>query len=180
MTLYFTLLALGISAVALFFSWRADRRQKKSQEREEKSAVLQIKPYIQARPVSFFVQSGFGHTILEVTNPSGYEASELSLDIKYEENDWIAEWLKANNQPVRGVLKLPPGEGLTSFFAGRLPYPEEEFFQRRKKFKVLVRSRWKNELGRSFETIRQYQLQSTTVGDSHSFTFILQEQKSYE
>jgi len=180
MSIVFTALALLISVAALIISWRADRRQKKAQEREEKSAALQIRPLIQTRPVAFIIHQGFGQTTLEVTNPSGYEAHGLSLDIKYEENDWIAEWLKANHQPPKGVQKLGPGTGLMSIFNGSLPYSEDEICTKRKTFNVLVRTKWRNEMRRNFETIGKYQLLCTTVGDNRSFTFILQEQTSHE
>jgi hypothetical protein len=180
MSIVFNALALLIAGAALILSWRTDRRQKQAQDREKKSAALQIRPLIQARPVAFFIHEGFGQTTLEVTNPSGYEAYELSLDIKYEENDWIAEWLKANQQPPVGVLKLGPGAGIMSIFNGSLPYSEDEICTKRKTFNVLVRMKWKNEMKRNFETIGKYQLLCTTVGDNRSFAFLLQEQTSYE
>jgi len=180
MLIVLSMIPILISLAALIYSMRADRRQKKAQEREEKSAALQVRPLIQARPVDFAIQNGFGRTTLEVINPSGYEAYELSLDIRYEENDWIAEWLKANGQSPEPVQELKSRAGFTSIFNGSLPYSEEEICIKRKSFDVYVRTRWKNEFGRNFETIGKYQLKCTTVGNNRSFTFILQEQMGGE
>jgi hypothetical protein len=180
MTIVFSVFALLISAAALFLSWRADQRQKKAQEREDKSASMQIKPLVQAKPVVFIIERGFGQTTLEVTNPSGYEAYGLSLDIKYEDIDWIVEWLRANRQPPEEVLRLGPAAGFVSIFNGALPYTEEEICTQRKTFSVFVRVKWANEKGRKFETTARYQLVCTTVGDNRSFTFLLQDQTSYE
>ncbi len=180
MSIFFATISILISVAALFLSLRADRRQKEAQEREEKSAVLHVRPLIQTRPVAFSIHQGFGQTILEVINPSGYEAYDLSLDIKYEDIDWIVEWLKANNQPPAKVEKLGPGAGFRAMFNGALPYSEDEILTKRKTFNVQVRAKWRNKMGRNFETIGKYEYTCTTVGDNYSFTFILQEQTSHE
>jgi len=165
---------------ALFLSLRADRRQKKAQEREEKSAILHVRPLIQTRPVAFSINQGFGLTTLEVINPSGYEAYDLSLDIKYEHIDWIGEWLKTNNQLPSKVLTLGPGAAFMANFNGSLPYSENEIRTKRKSFNVQVRAKWRNKMGKNFEMIGKYEYMCTTVGDNYSFTFILQEQTFHE
>jgi hypothetical protein len=180
MSIIFSCLALLISAGALLLSWRADRRQKKAEEREEKSAPLQVKPLIQAKPFDFVIQNSFGRTSLEVINASAYDAYDLSFDLKYEENDWIGEWLKANQQPPEGVLKLGPLVGLTAIFNGSLPYSEAEICTTRKGFNLTVKARWRNQFGRHFETTAKYRLQCTTVGDNRAFTFILEEQSFHQ
>lgn len=68
MSISFAEISILISLAALFLSSRADRRQKEAQEREEKSAVLHVRPLIQTRPVAFSIHQGFGQTILEVLN----------------------------------------------------------------------------------------------------------------
>ena len=49
MSISFAEISILISLAALFFSSRADRRQKEAQEREAKSAVLHVRPLIQTR-----------------------------------------------------------------------------------------------------------------------------------
>lgn len=180
MSIIFTALALLISAGAFLLSLRADRRQKKAEEREERSAPLRVNPLIQAKPVDFVIENSFGRTYLEVINASGYDAYDLSVDVKYEENDWIGEWLKANQQPPGRILRLGPLAGLTAIFKGSLPYSEHEIYTTRKSFSVTVKAKWRNEFKRHFETTAKYRLQCTTVRDNRSFTFILEEQASHE
>ena len=49
MSIIFAIISILISGAALFLSLRADRRQKKAQEKEEKSAVLHVRPLIHER-----------------------------------------------------------------------------------------------------------------------------------
>lgn len=175
-------IALLISFLSFYLSWRADKRQSKSEEREERAAALQVKPLVQTKPARFvfYKESNFGATFLEVANPSGYDAYEVTFDLKYNGIDWISEWLKANNQPPRALPKLEAGGALVVSFQGALPYPMDEICKKRKEFDVFVRTKWRNEKKRTFEVLGQYELICTTVGENQSVTFLLKKQTSGE
>ena len=179
MSIVFSILALLIAGGALWLSWRADRRQKKVEEREDKSGPSQVKPLIQTKPINFVIENSFGKTFLEVLNASGHDAYDLSVDMKYEENDWIGEWLRADSRPPAGALRLGPLAALMATFKGSLPYSEGELTTR-KGFNIMVKARWRNGFRRQFEVIAKYRLQCTTVGNNRAFTFMLQEQTFHE
>jgi hypothetical protein len=172
--------AIVISIISAWFVYRADRRQTAAEERQKKAAVLEVKPLVQAKPVHFVFhkESNFGDILLEVTNPSAYDAFEVTFDVKYNGNDWIAEWSKANNQPQKVLPKLAPDDGWSMMFRGALPYPMDEICTKRKGFDVYVRAKWRNEKNRTFEMLAQHELICTTVGQNQSVTFLLKDQKT--
>jgi hypothetical protein len=100
------LLALGTFSMALF-TWQLSGSNKKlidythqANERAEKLFVGQNKPLIDVAPIGIIhgiADDGnkMCATLFSVVNYSGFVAYNIVIDVAYEGNVWILEWLKA-------------------------------------------------------------------------------------
>lgn len=77
-----------IALIALFYTY-------KSNDRAEKLFGSQIRPLIQDRPIKINIQekAQFVETTLQVINYSGFDAFDISFDLKYANNDWVRQWI---------------------------------------------------------------------------------------
>lgn len=197
---YLTLLVVISNGFLAYYNSKANSRA-------EKLFVGQAKPLIDAVPFGI-VQSELGDenktkmctTLLSFANYSGFTAKEISIDIKYGNNVWISEWVKANTDSERkkkegvdpnvnlnqlyisrrkiAISELKPGQTKRSdienpflYASGQLDL-KENVVGKKDGFPILVRVTWKSEDEHVFEKITKYKLLCTTTGIGHAFTFI--------
>lgn len=174
---------------------------RKSNQRAEKLFGSQIRPLIQDRPLDLVVIQQFNaiETILEVVNYSGFDAYNISFDLKYGSNYWISEWIKAKLDALakidhrteeeeelykfysvqpKEIKNLGAGDSVKRHMRGSLNI--DAVCNSKEGFDVLVRTIWKNERGHTFDRIRKYKLLCTSVDGGRSFTFIPQQIVSQE
>ncbi len=174
----FTLaLAAVISAI---FAHRSNRRA-------EQLFMGQRRPILLVRPVAIKDYPEFPavETSLSIVNFSGFIARNISFDLKYGDNDWCGEWLRADQDKkqvssnVSGkcytisaaiIDELRPAQSYKGSIRGSLDLNEA---CKKKKLSVYVKARWANESNFIFEKIWQYTLICTTVAQGRSIDFIL-------
>lgn len=187
------LATLALVIVTVFMVWYTRcslEEAQKANERLEKMFIAQIRPLVDVVPrivvFSTVQENTFLETILSVTNYSGFDAKKISVDVKYGDGEWIAEWLNAVKRASAPSEKLKelaesysvspaPIENLTAGagtevrIRGQVP-TDAEF--REANFRVRVRARWENDKAHLFDEIHDYYLEQTTAGGAKSFTFI--------
>lgn len=179
---------------------------RQANERAEKLFVGQNKPLIDVAPIGI-VQSKrkdgtkMCTTQFSVVNYSGFVAKQIAIDVKYGDNVWISEWVKADNErkekeekgvetrvvlnhlypsiPKVLISELKPGTTEKRDFEWPFVYTSAQLDlevnvvdKKNEGFPVLVRVTWQNEDEHVFEKIHNYKLLCTTVGSGRAFTFI--------
>jgi len=171
----------------------------RSDNRVEKMFKSNIKPLIQDRPFDFeIVQAIEGPswlTKLEVINYSGFDAFNITADLKYGTNDWIAEWFMANkiglekkvarNEPLTDwekkdlinyaqpiIKKLEAGHEVTTRVWWGAPSRRNFCETGREQETVFVKTKWENEKGHTFYRIREYTLLCTFADGGRHYSFI--------
>jgi len=170
-----------------------------------KFLVSQVRPLIQDRPVSFLEFPGLqaAETELEVINYSGFDAYDISFDLRYGKNQWIGEWMKAKrrdleqkrrgsqrltsleeeeykNYEPKGISLLRAGQTARRTMRGVLPESKLLEETKEKEIDIYVRTTWKNEKRHTFDRIRRYKLVCVMDNEGKSFTFIPEEIVSRE
>lgn len=161
--------------------------------RAEKLFGSQIRPLIQERPynLTFDPSTGMTKTNLEIVNYSGFDAIDVTFDIKYGTNDWIVEWMRAEIHRLRqlnprtpqedkrlkelseapvGIATLKSGQKFPIFVVGSLSL--NDVCSNPEGTEVLARITWKNENGWLFDRIHKFKLVCTKVENGRSFTFL--------
>lgn len=134
-----------------------------------------------------------------VTNYSRFDASNISVDVKYAKNFfWIGEWKRAEDDDLRRkksgevntrspssfstkpvVMKWLAAEtSAKGSVTGFLPL--YDLCEPQKESDVFVWTRWENDKGHVFDRVRRYALICTKVGEGRSFAFVPQEIVSQE
>jgi len=174
----------------------------RSNERAQKLFVGQNMPQIDITPTKVVQGSKGTHVALfvSVANYSGFVAYDICIDMKYGDNDWIGEWIRAdsekNQKPSSSTVipdkpydlglafslgKLLPGhhyefpeEGVSGqlVFSGSLNLEEEVCSKGKDGFPISIRARWNNEEGHTFEKISEYKLICTKMENGRAFTMV--------
>ncbi len=154
---------------------------------------LEDKPIIDVTPIGISQnEEKMAATCFRAVNNSQFIARHIAIDVKYGDNYWISEWVKAEEDRKRKENKkegvgsqihfskpkillpeLKPGEMKENLFAiGSLDLEKKVSGDEKNGFYVLVRITWENEIGRTFDEVHKYKLISTTVESGRSYTFI--------
>lgn len=203
---YLTFIIVVVNVVLVYYTYQ-------SNERAEKLFVGQNKPLIDVTPIRIaqIEDSNVGKhgvTLFSIANYSGFVAKEIRIDVKYGDNDWISEWIKANEDnkinkknKKEGIVKnrlyksttstksglfiprLEPGETEekkhVSIVSGSLDLENQVCSKGDEGFQVLVRVTWENIKGHVFDEIRKYRLICTKVESGRALTFIYEGIISY-
>jgi len=171
-------------------------------ERSEKLFVGQNKPIIDVTPIGIVQtelidekKTKMCTTLFSVVNYSGFDAKNISVDIAYEGNVYISEWLRAKKDS--GIKKI---KGLDQNLVSGHLYPSRPDVQIKELkagqvkehrgingslnldkrvvgkgkigLPVHIRVTWENDKGHVFDEIHKYKLLCTTAEEGHAFTFI--------
>jgi hypothetical protein len=169
-----------------------------SNTRAAQAFVAENRPLLDITPIAIAQNFDGIHasTEISISNFSGFSAHEVGVDLKYGENSWINEWIKADEdakkkrndsdvvksvwyqstpQPI--IKKLEPGETQTTkklglFMSGSLNL-EEVVAKGKEGLTVSIRVTWQNEKGHVFDAVHDYRLIGTvSSAKGRSFTFI--------
>jgi hypothetical protein len=197
---YLTLLVVIANVFLAYSSHRANTRAEKANKRAEKLFVGQNKPLIDVTPIGIYTgiaKNGnkMCATLYSILNYSGFDANNISVDIAYEGNVYISEWLRAKKDserkkkegvdpnvilnylyPSRPDVQIPElKSGEVKEYrgaSGSLDLDKRVVDMGKKGFPVLIRVTWENDIGHVFDEIRKYKLLCTKEGIGHAFTFI--------
>ncbi len=162
---------------------------------EQRAAQLfgsQVRPLVQEHPtgVAFDPSLAFARTAFDLVNYSGFDAYDVSIDVKYATNGWNNEWFKAEvdrlqrmksrtpeeEQRLKDYLTLPlrvarirAGEAAIAQSTGSLS--REYVCKNNEGIDVLARVIWKNERRQAFDRIRKFKLVCTRRDGGISFEF---------
>ena len=169
--------------------------------RAAKLFVGQNKPLIDVTPIGIIpgiADDGnkMCATVYSILNYSGFDANNISVDIAYEGNVYISEWLRAEKDSKRKEKeRADPNVVIGKFYPSRpdvqikelksgqakehhqgtngsLDLDKRVVGTGKKGFPVMIRVTWENDQGHVFEEIHKYKLLCTTAEDGHAFTFI--------
>ena len=185
-------LFMSIAVISLFFAIQSD-------DRAEKMFTSNIKPLIQNRPIDFEIAQAIEGTTwrtkLEVINYSGFDAFNITSDLKYGTNDWLVEWFMANKKKLEEknalgkpltdwekkelinyeppiIKKLEAGHRVETRVLGAAPSRSNFCETARDHEKIFVRTAWANEKGHTFDLIREYTLLCTFANGGRHYSFI--------
>lgn len=195
------LVSLGSASFACFIWWEAH----KENLRAEQLFGSQVRPLIQSTPdhVYYDPVSKMMTTKVVVTNYSGFDAYNISVDVKYSgDYPWIGEWKRAEADDLQkkksgetktrdpssystkavAIKSLAAETSAEGPVTGFLPLYDlcEPQKEKRKESDVFVRTTWENKKRHVFDRVRRYTLVCTKVGEGRSFTFVPQEIVSQE
>lgn len=175
--LYFILVC--ITAGTLWLTLKANARA-------ERLYVGQNQPMIDVTPIGISQDAAGTHatTVFSIVNYSGFKAKNIGIDLKYGNNSWILEWIKARREntttnPIGGVVKenlyvsrsssiireIEPGEtkesdekGKKIAITGSLNLESDVCSKGNNGFPVLVRVTWENLNDHVFDEVHKYRL----------------------
>lgn len=188
--------AIGAALIAFGSMWYA----RQSNNRSELLFMAQQKPIIDITPIAIRQNDDRPGvtTYFSLVNSSGFKAKNVRIDLKYK-NDWIGEWLKAdqdkkkkgtNKGVVPGelyhsapavqveILEIKPGETKKEVEKGEKIGISGSFDLESvcktddKTYTVWVRVSWENIFGHVFDEVHKYELLCTEAQEGKSFTFI--------
>jgi len=147
-----------------------------------------IRPLLSIRPITAepttSVHGKFVGTTIQVVNYSGFDAFNVTVDMRYRTGPtamWIREWVNAYKNSKRPELKLDikdadtytvrSGEGRAIMLRGGLDIEESVCKSDLKRLPIDIWTQWDSEKGQRFEKIETWQLLCTEVYDGKSFSF---------
>ena len=183
---YLTVFLVLANLLLAYYGCRANSRAKKL-------FVGQNKPLIDVAPIGIIHgiaedENKMCATLFSVVNYSGFVAYNILIDVAYEGNVWILEWLRAekdrkekegkNKEKVvvtkgyypsistrKTIKKLIPGETREKDFEGKaigisgsLDLEKRVVSKGKEGFPVFVRLTWENNRGHVFDEIHKYKL----------------------
>jgi hypothetical protein len=182
-----SLISLGIALLSFYISYKADSRSEKLYI-GQRTASIQITPL--AFEEYYYDNQPMGRITLQVTNYTGFQATNLRLDTMME-GQWIMEWVKA---AVKGLSEMEKkGELSEKLKAELIGYraslsqkvyniaPNKSIihqaqgglrFDRKNRKIITIRVGWTSENGAQFDKIFKYELISTPAYGSESLTLI--------
>ncbi len=186
---------VAITLLAFFQTRKSVDLARSSNERAEKVYVGQNKPLIDITPIALGQSSAGTHVAIElsVSNYSGFKAFNIGFDVRYGEQGWHGEWIKASEQPggvKRGyrydplpkiiipilksgaTIKAKPDSPI--FSSGVLNLENDVCICKNGEIIVQIRVRWENKNHHVFDEVHEYKLICTKASKNNgrSFTFI--------
>ena len=178
-------LPILISVISLIIAFLAFYISHKADTRSEKLYIGQRIAEIHIIPINveeyIYDDQVMGRITLQITNYTGFNALNMKLDAKFE-NQWIGEWVKAaakglSEKETKGqlndklrfelknyqaasapnILNLEPNQSVIHVMQGGLN------FDRAKQKMITLRASWTSENGARFDKIFQYELISTSA-----------------
>jgi hypothetical protein len=168
-----------VTACSLWFAGKANARA-------ERLYVGQNRPLIDVTPIGISQNVAGTHatTIFSIVNYSGFKAYNIGIDLKYGDNSWILEWIKARDEKTakgngEGVVRerwylsssntiireIDPGEtkesdeeGKNIVITGSLNLESDVCAKGNSGLPVLVRVTWQNLNHHVFDEVHQYRL----------------------